>query len=143
MKSAKAARRCNQAAAAVCAIDEVWQCIRYKAMPIADIIGHLCSVQRLEILGLKKADSGDIGGMIEQTVRDNSDICDERLICMLCEFFCSLGKSDLSGQQSICEQYRKKTADYCGDLKERLQSEQRLCSALGVLGGLFCAVLLI
>ena len=143
MKSAKAAKRCNQAAAVVCAVDEVWQCIRYQAMPIYGIIAHLCSVRRLEILGLKKADGGDIDGVIEHTVRENSDICDEQLICMLCEFLNSLGKSDLSGQQSICEQYRKKAADYYGELKEQLPGRRRLCSALGVLGGLFCAVLLI
>lgn len=143
MKSAKATKCCKQAAAIVYTVDEVWQCIRYQSLPICDIIAHLCSVARLEILGLRAPDNCcDICETIAQTVR-KSDINDEKTAEFLLEFLNSLGKSDLSGQQSVCELYRKKAADYSYDLKQQLKSTQRVYSALGVLGGLFCAVLLI
>ncbi|MGN0114452.1 MAG: hypothetical protein ACI396_03930 [Acutalibacteraceae bacterium] len=143
MKSAKAAKCCEQAAAAVYAVDEVWQCIRYQSLTICDIVKHLCGVKRLEILGLCAPDDcGEIDKMIDIAVRQ-SGINDEKTADMLYEFLCSLGKSDLSGQQSVCELYRKKAAEHYGELKERLNSTRRLYSALGVLGSLFCAVLMI
>ena len=143
MKSAKAAKCCEQAAAAVYAVDEVWQCIRYQSLPICDIVKHLCGAKRLEILGLRMPDDcGEIHKMIDIAVRQ-SGINDEKTAEILLEFLCSLGKSDLSGQQSVCELYRKKAADYYDDLKQQLKGTRRLYSALGVLGSLFCAVLMI
>ena len=143
MKSAKAAKCCEQAAAAVYAVDEVWQCIRYQSLPICDIVKHLCGAKRLEILGLRMPDDcGEIHKMIDIAVRQ-SGINDEKAADILLEFLNSLGKSDISGQQSVCELYRKAAAEHCDELNRQLKSTQRLYSALGVLCGLFCAVLLI
>lgn len=143
MKSAKAAKQCNQAAAAVYAVDEVWQCIRYQALPIGDIIAHLCVAERIGVLALGVPEKCcDIDEMIISSVRQ-SGIVDDKTADMLCEFLCSLGKSDLSGQQSICELYRKKAADYYGELKDQLPEKRKLYSALGTLCALFCAVVLI
>ena len=143
IKSARAAKCCEQAAAVVYAVDEAWQCIRYRSMPLCEIIGHLCGAKRLMVLGLSAPDDfGDISNAISRSVRQ-SGINDEKAADILLEFLNSLGKSDISGQQSVCELYRKAAAEHCDELNRQLKSTQRLYSALGVLCGLFCAVLLI
>lgn len=101
--------------------------------------------ERFSLLGFGKMDTDTYyQTAISQAFIKNDKLILPKNICTDLEsFFLSLGSSDIENEQKICRLYFEKFKNYEQSYSKSSASEQKLSVTLGILGGIFAAVMLI
>ena len=146
MKAKNSALAVRQNELILLMIGEIDGLIRYQAMPLDEIFGIICSEDIYKPLGFDCWSVYDepFGVRMRKYIEDDSKLkisADEKAAFML--FLTALGKSDDSGQRAICKTYTAKFQTYIDQRRESAPKNQKLCRSIGIICGIFIAIILI
>ncbi len=127
--------------------DEIESMIRYKAMTVSDMIYEISinnsysSLDFIKELVSMSENEADIHKAWSEAVKKSAFGNEEREIMFL--FGNMLGTSDINGQVSAIELYKKRLDNLFNELKTEYESKGRMYRSGGVLIGIMAGILLV
>ena len=118
--------------------------LKYSLCTVAELVGSLmdCRLFRLMEFDMP-AEKSQLPDTLAERVGSGGLVLDEEEREKLREFFCTLGTTDLDGQLSSLEYYSAYFSDRYSAVGQESLSKCRLYRSMGILAGVFVAVILI
>ena len=150
MKSAEFGGRVKQLEAILSMIQDMATQIRYRALPLSDLIGHMAEQKELECLPFlkqcaKRCEEGiPFPKAWEQSVEQQGKrpYLKEKDLSILYAFGNGLGTTDVEGQLANCRLHSKLVEESLQHARAERDGMGRLYSTLGILAGIGAAIVL-
>lgn len=150
MKSAEFGGRVKQLEAILSMIQDMATQIRYRALPLSDLIGNMAEQKELTCLPFlkqcaKRCEEGiPFPRAWEQSVEQQGkrSYLKEKDLSILYAFGSGLGTTDIEGQLANCQLHSKLVEESLQHARAERDGMGRLYSTLGILAGIGAAIVL-